>query len=91
MNKLAIMKQQSVDSLLSEMITQKPGVTSERLWAAAKEWDHRITAWDFDSALASMHGKFRVTNKQWYPIGHVAEPKRKGPQKEHPKQTRMDW
>ncbi len=91
MNKLQVMAQKSIDMLLAMCVEDKPGITSEALWKVAKDWDHKCTAWEFDQALATLHGKYRVTNKQWYPIGHVAEPKRKGEGKVDPRQVRMDW
>jgi len=91
MNKLEIMRQKSIDDLLAAMIEHKPGVTSEALWRVAKDWDGKMRAWEFDQALAGMLAKYRVTNKQWYPIGHVAEPKRKEGPKPDPRQVRMDW
>lgn len=91
MNKLQVMACKSLDELLSSYIQSKPGVTSEALWRIAKDWDHKCTAWEFDQGLNGLHGKYRVTNKQWYPIGHTAEPRRKGEGKVDPRQVRMDW
>lgn len=38
MNKKDIMRQQSMEAVVVEMIRHKPGVTSARLFEAAKEW-----------------------------------------------------
>jgi hypothetical protein len=38
MNKKDIMRQSSMETLLQEMIRHKPGITSARLFEAAKEW-----------------------------------------------------
>ena len=91
MNKLQVMACRSLGELLSAYVEFKPGVTSEGLWKVAKDWDHKCTAWEFDQGLGTLLGKYRVTNKQWYPIGHVAEPRRKGEDKVDPRQVRMDW
>lgn len=95
MNKKEIMRQTSLGVLLREMVKHQPGIASNRLFETAKEWagtgrwDHRDTL-DFEAELAKMNGAgFRVTNKQWYEVGHISEPKRKGPSKDDPRQTRM--
>ncbi len=70
MNKMEIMRQKSVDILLKEMIRSEPGVDSAKLWKTAKTWDSNLSAHEFDSELAKLHGDFRVTSKRWYPRGH---------------------
>ena len=96
MNKKDIMRQSSMELLIIEMIRHKPGVTSERLFQAAKEWagkswGHSDTV-QFDAALEQLRqGDFRVTNKQWYPKGHEAARDPHGPPKVDPRQLRMDW
>lgn len=91
MNKLAIMKQSSLDMLLVELVKDAPGITSERLWTIAKDWDHKLLAWEFDVALAKLREAFRCTNKKWYPPFYKAEPKVSTGSKVDPRQTRMDW
>jgi hypothetical protein len=85
------MKQPSLDMLIAEYIAFQPGVTSDKLWNIAKEWDHKLLGCDFDDALGRAREKFRVTNKQWYPPNYVAPPKVHSGRKEDPRQTRMDW
>ncbi len=91
MNKLQIMSQRSIDILLSSLVDEKPGITSERLHCVAKDWDHKLTAWEFDQALVNLRKSYRVTNKQWYPPGYEAPPKVHTGAKVDPRQTRMDW
>ncbi len=91
MNKLDMMSQKTIDLLLAYCIEDKPGVTSEALWRAVKEWDHKCTVWEFETALGAARSKFRCTNKQWYPIGHKSEPKRSTGKAADPRRTRMDW
>ena len=94
MNKLQLMKQKDIPSLLDYYVTHYAGVTSLKLFEACKEWagsrwDEKDT-WDFEQALANLRTKgFYCTNKQWYPKGWKAEPKQKGPSKADPRQTRM--
>lgn len=94
MNKKDIMRQSSMEILLEEMVKHKPGITSQRLYDTVKEWagKHFVSAQEFDDALSGLRDRgYRVTNCQWYPAGYVAEPKLKGPPKEDPRHTRMDW
>lgn len=91
MNKLHIMKQPSLEALIVWCIESSPGITSERLWSIAKEWDHKLLGCDFDESLARARHKFRCTNKKWYPAGYKAEPKVSTGKKEDPRQVRMDW
>lgn len=94
MSKLYRMKQDTVGALLRYSVENEPGVTSARLFEYTKEWHGKVWdlkfTWDFERELAKMLSEgYRVTNKQWYPAGHKAEPKRRGPSKEDPRQTRM--
>ena len=95
MNKLEIMRQPSVETLLEEMIKHQPGITSMKLWETTKEWYGKLVSpamgIDFDQALLKLRQTYRCTNKQWYPRGHVAPPKVHKAPTPHPKQTRMDW
>jgi len=94
MTKLQIMSQPSVQILLEEMIKHKPGITTQRLWETTKEWYGKVrdgAGLDFDMALMALVGKYRCTNKQWYPIGHIGEPVPSSGKKEDPRQVRMDW
>jgi hypothetical protein len=91
MNKLEIMKQSSLDILLVELVKDSPGITSERLWSISKEWDHKLLAWEFDSALVKLCESFRVTNKKWYPPHFKADPEVHTGAKVDARQTRMDW
>ena len=94
MNKADVMKQPSMEILLEELIKFSPGITSDKLYTHAKDWHgklwyHSMTT-NFEWALSDLREKgYRVTNKQWYPQGHQATPKPKGPSKEDPRQTRM--
>lgn len=89
MNKADIMRQKTLADVLREMVLHEPGVTSKRLWDVAKEWDHRLIATEFDRELSVLRGSFYCTNQKWYPKGHQAKPKLRGPSKEDPRQTRM--
>ena len=94
MNKLNRMKATSMEILLQQCVEDEPGVTSARLFEYAREWYGKLWTQgltvDFERQLFSMVGNdYRVTNKQWYPAGHKADPKRRGPAKEDPRQTRM--
>lgn len=94
MNKLDRMKAPSVDILLRHCVDHEPGVTSARLFEYTKEWYGKLwtqgATRDFERALAGMLSQgYRCTNKQWYVAGHQAQPKRRGPAKEDPRQTRM--
>lgn len=94
MSKLLRMKQETVEALLRYSIEHEPGVTSTKLFEYTKEWYGKVWdikfTWQFDQALDKIRREgYRVTNKQWYPAGHKAEPKRRGPAKEDPRQTRM--
>jgi hypothetical protein len=91
MNKDEIKKLTSVHLVIEEMIRHQPGITSLKLWDVCKDWNHKLVAYDFDAALSSLRGRFRCTNKQWYPPGHVAPPKVHSGPKPDPRQTRMDW
>lgn len=91
MNKLLIMKQPSLEALIDWCIEHSPGITSERLWAVAKDWDHKLLGFEFEDALASAREKYRCTSKKWYPPNHKAEPKVSTGKKEDPRQVRMDW
>jgi hypothetical protein len=95
MNKLEIMKQPSVESLLAEMIKHQPGITSLKLWETTKEWYGKLVnpamGVEFDQALVKLRQTYRCTNKMWYPPNHVAPPKVHNGPKPHPKQLRMDW
>ena len=94
MSKLERMGQSSVDTLLRWCVDHQPGVTSAKLFEYTKEWYGKLwsrghTA-DFERALASMLSEgYRCTNKLWYPAGHKAAPKLRGPVHEDPRQTRM--
>lgn len=94
MSKLERMRQESIEQLLRWCIDHEPGVTSLRLFEYTKEWYGKVwssaSTADFERALGALHTSgYRCTNKQWYPKGHTAEPKRRGPAKEDPRQTRM--
>lgn len=94
MIKLYRMKQDTVAALLRYSVENEPGVTSARLFEYTKEWYGKLwglgCTHDFECELAKMRSEgYRVTNKQWYPAGHKAEPKRRGPSKEDPRQMRM--
>jgi hypothetical protein len=94
MTKLEIMKQPSVQTLLEEMIRHKPGISTQRLWETVKEWNGKVregAGVEFDMALMEIRDKYRCTNKQWYPIGHIGEPVASSGKKEDPRQVRMDW
>lgn len=73
MNKVEIMRQPTLVTLLKEMTTHQPGITSQRLFDVAKEWDHKLKAHEFESGLDELRATgYRVTNKRWYPAGHSA-------------------
>lgn len=95
MNKLEIMRQPSVETLLEEMIKYQPGITSLKLWETTKEWYGKLVSpamgIDFDQAMLRLRQTYRCTNKQWYPQGHVAPPKVHEGRASSPKQLRMDW
>lgn len=90
LSKLELMKQKSLDDLLVRLVKNEPGITTQKLWTKASEWSGgRLIAVDFDRAMDAFRAKgYRVTNKQWYPANHVAQPKVSGPKESHPKQTR---
>lgn len=90
MNKLLMMSQSTLKALILFVVEREPGVSSEKLWRCAKEWDSKLIGVDFDAALEELRGKeLRVTNKCWYIPGVQAERKLKGPSKGDPRQTRM--
>lgn len=96
MNKKDIMRQQSMEAVVVEMIRHKPGVTSNRLFETAKEWAGK--SWsasdtaDFEALLSGLRSKgFICTNKQWQEKGYVEPKQPKGPPKTDPRQVRMDW
>lgn len=94
MSKLHRMNQSTVDALLRYSVNHEPGITSTRLFEYTKEWYGKlwtpVATSDFERALSEMLAEgYRVTNKQWYHKDHRAEPKRRGPAKEDPRQTRM--
>jgi hypothetical protein len=95
MNKLEIMRQTSVATLLEELIKHQPGITSARLWETTKEWYGKLVSSamgiEFDQALLGLRSEFRCTNKQWYPKGYVGEAKVHGEKKQDERQLRMDW
>jgi hypothetical protein len=93
-NKLDRMKPPSMEALLQQCVEREPGVTSARLFEYAREWHGKLWSQgltgDFERQLLAMrNGGYRCTNKQWYPQGHTAEPERRGPSKDDPRQTRM--
>ena len=95
MNKLAIMRQPSVQTLLEEMIKFQPGITTTRLWETTREWAGKIASrasvQEFERELEILRiaKDYRCTNKQWYPAGHVAPPKLCSGPKGDPRQLRM--
>jgi hypothetical protein len=95
MNKLEIMKQTSVETLLEEMIKHQPGITSQKLWETTKEWYGKLISpemgIEFDLALGKLRENYRCTNRQWYTVGHTAPPKVHEGRAANPKQLRMDW
>lgn len=97
MNKLTVMKQPSVETLLEEMIKFQPGITVQRLWETTKEWYgktvHQGMALEFDMALGTLlrQGQFHCTGKRCYPKGHTAPPSPHSGAKVDPRQVRMDW
>lgn len=83
-------------TVLEELIRHKPGISTTQLYEGARGVPgllrNGMTVSSFEAALWGLREKgYRVTNKQWYPKGHQADPKRNGPKKEDPRQTRMDW
>lgn len=90
MNKLLVMSQKTLRDLVILVVDREPGVTSDKLWRLAKEWDRKLSAAEFDGALGELVGKeLRVANKCWYLPGVKAEKKLRGPSAEDPRQTRM--
>ncbi len=67
MNKKDLMRQRSLRSLLEALISEAPGMETTKLWNAAKQWDSKLSAFEFDAGLKSMLGDYRVTSKKWYP------------------------
>lgn len=88
------MSSQTMETVLEELIRHKPGISTTQLFEGAREyhgklWHERLTP-AFESALWNLREKdYRVTNKQWYTKGHTADPKRHGPKKQDPRQTRL--
>lgn len=96
MNKKDIMRQSSMEAVVVEMIRHKPGITSNRLFEACKEWAGKSWSYgdttDFDALVFKLRsGDFRCTNQQWYEKGHVSQREPHGPPKTDPRQLRMDW
>ncbi len=105
MNKKDIMRQPDMKSLIKALIKSKPGITSNRLFEAAKEWagcseetDSKGRLWllkdtmEFEGILAGLIADgYICTNKQWQEKGYVAEKDPKRPAEGCPRQMRMDW
>jgi hypothetical protein len=66
LNKKDIMRQPSLRALLEALVEETPGIESQKLWGAAKQWDSNLSAGEFDAELESMLGQYRVTAKKWY-------------------------
>ncbi len=66
MNKKDLMRKSSLRDLLVALIDEAPGQETTKLWNAAKQWDSKLSAFEFDGELKSMVGDYRVTNKKWY-------------------------
>jgi len=88
MNKLLLMSQKTLPDLIRHAVNREPGITSEKLWKLAKDWDHTMSAGEFDRGLAKMAGELRCTNKCWYEPGAVVQRKLREP-KVDTRQTRM--
>lgn len=88
MSRLLLMSQKTLPDLIRVSVRREPGISSEKLWKLAKDWDHTMKAAEFDRELSKMIGELMVTNKCWYEPGAVVQRKKCEP-KVDPRQTRM--
>lgn len=85
MNKVEIMRQPTLVTLLQEMTTHQPGISSQRLFDVAREWDSKLKTHEFEGGLEELRTTgYRVTNKRWYPAGHSAPPQSQNGSKARP-------